>query len=186
MSTHENRGGSGGLSLIGFRLNSASPSESIFYILVSYNAENVVATTNGRIVFFDDARLAAKVLALSGSARGHAECVPVAPDFTCDPHAVIQAILEVDFDEDSRILDFINILTDMLSNIGAEIPIAWRTTVYDFADHLTFDPNYGKFFQGAEHGRGIVREALLWCIGAVLVNSTILRQEDPYWSAESG
>ena len=71
-------------------------------------------------------------------------------------------------------MDFINLMTDMLSTVGSEIAPVWRKGLYDFADHLTFDRDYGKFFQEGVNSREIVKDGLLWCIGTVAVNSTLL------------
>jgi len=179
-SKQEQTGGddTGGVALVGFRIAGTSHADKTFYILVIYNSINIVATINGRIVFFDDARLAPAVLDLAETGSKYAERVPSEAELVCDPHGVIQAVLCGGFDDNSHIVNFINILTDMLFAVGLEIPAKWRTVLFDFADHLTFDQYYAGFFEEREGSRELVKDALLWCVGTVVVNSTLLCRND--------
>lgn len=68
--------------------------------------------------------------------------------------------------------------TDIPSWAEGQRPQAaqYRRVLVQFADHLTFHREYGKFLQQKNISRTVLRDAILWCLGSVIATSKFLEE----------
>lgn len=165
--------------LVGVRLRSDSD-EPDLYTLVLYNEvarddSNRPLTQDGRILFFRSPLEANRALALGDSAFRKYKPIGSNVTYIYDLPKVLDLVSGADRDEPGVIADFINELLDLVAATRWPLPAAYRKRLFELADQTTFDKDLTGLYGGDSDMRAEARDALLWCVGAVLTSARVLR-----------
>lgn len=163
----------------GFYFEDSEEEPVIFLIMVEGHDEDRPLMSAGRVILFGRTTEADQAIALDDEAGLAALVGPATFDlnntYLFDIPAVLRVIREDDRDDSALLLDFLNLVLDVVNAIGAPLPTEYRATLHGLADHMTFEREFGAFIESAEIGRERVRDALFWCFEAIVVNSIFVR-----------
>lgn len=167
-----------GLYLVGIKLQPGVHQVDL-YALVLYNEvargdQNRPLTVDGRIALFHDPSEADRVLTLGDMAfrKYHPFRGDVA--YVYDVPAILSLIVCSERDEAAIVAAFLNELLDFVSATELALPDLYRAALHALADATTFDKDFGSLFATAPERRIETRDAVLWCLGAVLSQAVIL------------
>jgi hypothetical protein len=136
--------------------------------------EFVPITSKGRVIFFTRLTLASRALSLDDDESVRALVLPPLSRegaYFHDLDELMSLISTGRVDESAVIINFLNALDDFLVAIGVTMPVALHAYIKPFADHLTFNREYGAFFESGQSNRIGVADAVRWGIGAVVASS---------------
>lgn len=159
--------------LVGFRLDAASEGEADLYTLYVDTDRPIVSDQS--IVFFADPGLAAVAMERDDDPRLGQLAAPQQVSAVYDVSTALHLLASENYDDQMEILDFLNVLFDLVKATGLPRVPQVKDTLYPLADHLTFSKEYGAYLDGVPGRRGEAIDAVLWCLGAVLSNATLLR-----------
>jgi hypothetical protein len=98
-----------------------------------------------------------------------------------EPPKALALVEHGEYDEKMTVLNLANELTDFVGATRWALPEVHRRALFPFLDHATFDKDLSAYFETAPGGRMAVVNALLWCFGAVCMNSVIYEDPKPEW-----
>jgi hypothetical protein len=127
------------------------------------------------IVFFADPRQASQAVKRDDEPEVRGLAAPHDVAVVYDLPLALYRLANEDIDPDAVILNCLNVLFDLVRATGIPPVAAVKDELYPLADHLTFDREYGSYLDAEPGRRGRVIDAILWCIGAVVSHSTVLR-----------
>lgn len=173
------------LYLIGIR-TVAPPYDVDLYAIVLYyettrNQKNRPLTSGGRIVLFRDVALANRVLALGDVAFTKYFAAPQEIAVTYEPLKALALVENAEYDDSATIINCANEVLDFVAATGREMPHVYRTALESFLNYATFDRDLSVYFDRAAGGREAVRDALLWCFGAVWMSVRLFEDAAPKW-----
>lgn len=160
--------------LLAVGLDPDRPAPELYGLI--YEAEtDVPLMVDGRIVFFRDPSRAHDLIREYGGSLV-ADHIDVAkPFFWCDVAQALHFLLAGGFDESAAVLGAVNALLDLVRATGIKMDDDRKKALYSIADYCTFSKDLTKYLEeeGDYSGRDLV-DAVLWCVGAVVVKSRIL------------
>lgn len=164
--------------LVGIRLGPNSLEGDLYSLVLYYEAargdRNRPLTSEGRIVFFRDIAHANRALKLGDAAFRKYGKAPAEVACVYDVPAVLARVQHEDVDHQAGILDLLNELTDFVDATGRVMPEQYRQRIARFADWLTFDTNYSRFFLAHGAERTEILDAILWSIGAIVSQALMI------------
>jgi hypothetical protein len=163
------------LYLIGFRLNSQSVHPEIYTLLI-YGENDRPIKLDNQIIFFNYPEEASKIWQLCGNDVQKLGQPPNNVELVIDVAKALYLINHEDADFTNTILDCLNMLLDFVKAAETTIPDIYGGPISSFADHLTFEHDFSSFFTESTFDRSLISDAILWCIGAILVKSRILTE----------
>lgn len=159
--------------LIGFKLNPDSEKPEIYTLV--FGEKNRPLIKNEQIIFFPTPEAACRALEFCGTET------LTSIDFIADDIELIVDIAETlylisseEIDLNNTILNTINLLDDIIIALEIHRPQFYKNNLYKFADHLTFNRSITPFLETEQITRASIINSLLWCIGAITVQSIIL------------
>jgi hypothetical protein len=163
------------LYLIGFRLNSQSVHPEIYTLLI-YGGNDRPIKLDNQIIFFNYPEQVSQIWQLCGSDVQKLGQPPSNVELVIDVAKTLYLINHENTDFTNTILDCLNMLLDFVKAAETAIPELYRSPINSLADHLTFEHNFSSFFSENELNRSLISDAILWCIGAILVKSKVLAE----------
>ena len=160
-------------TLVDVFINPDAEGAELYYLLLD-TGKGSPLTKDGRIIFFVDKNKAASVLKKYGSAIKYDEIDIDEPSYSCNIANMLYLLTNEDYDENVSILCTINTLLDLVYGTAISIPGDKKKILYDLADHFTFSKSISEYYAKVELEPDEVINAILWCIGAVTVMSTIV------------
>lgn len=160
------------LILVAFRLDPSHDGPQ-FYTLLAVGGENErPPMADGRILFFAQPELAAKVAALDPSLSGLGAPAQQV-ESVCDVSEALYLVNSQDSDPDGVILDCLLILDDLVRATRLNMPERYQSLLTELAARLTEHRPLGKIFSNRSL-REHVEDALLWCVGAIAVKTKMV------------
>lgn len=160
------------LAMAGFRLDPTHEGPQ-FYTLLAVGGDNErPLVTDGRIVFFIRTTLVHKALAMDPSMAVLGN-PPRDVETMCDVAQALYLINSQDKDPDGVVLDCLLILDDLVRATQISMPERYQGILTELAARLTEGQALGKVFT-SEALRHHVEDALLWCVGAVVMKAKML------------
>lgn len=141
-----------------------------------YEAEtDVPLMVDGRIVFFRDSARAHDLIREYGGSLVADHIDVGKPFFWCDVAQALHFLSAGGFDEGAAVLGAVNALLDLVRATGIKMDDRRKKALYDIANYCTFSKDLTKYLEeeGDYSSRELV-DAVLWCVGAVVVKSRIL------------
>jgi hypothetical protein len=164
-----------GLSLVGFRINPAGHAPDLYTIIV-YDGTDSPIIIDRQIAFISRPEHAAKLYRLCDKRLKNLGPPPTEVDLICDVPATLNIIGRKNRDNKAVILNCLNTTFDLLGAVKVQMPDEYKSVLYDLADHLTFNRDFGDFLTKQGMSRESITHAILWCVGAVTVNARIMFQ----------
>ncbi len=161
------------LWLIGFLIDPDSESPDLYTLFFPGEVDEPLVVED-YIVFFVKPETAAKALKISDKNETLINSLPKEVDLICEVAGSLYIINYQDIDPDATIVNFLNILLDLIKATGLPMPEDYRRILYTFADHLTFNREVAAFFTDEQISRTEITDAILWCIGAVVSKSKLV------------
>lgn len=162
------------LVLVGFRLDGEHDGPE-FYTLLSVGGHNERPIMAGeRILFFTQAELAAKALALDGELAKLAP-PPMEVETFCDVAEALHLINSQSVDSDAVVLDCLLMFDDLVRATRLHMPDRYQGLLTELTARLTEGKQLAAIFT-SHFLREHVEDALLWCIGAVAVKSRMISE----------
>jgi hypothetical protein len=145
------------------------------YGAIHQGEPDVPLMVDGRIVFFTDPGRAPELIRQYGGAWANDPTEVSKPTLWCDIAQALHHLSAGGIDTSTSIVDAINVLLDLLKAIGAKMVDRRKQALYAIADYCTFNKDLTKYLEeeGDYSSRELV-DAVLWCVGAVVVKSRIL------------
>ncbi len=160
--------------LIGFSINPDTVSPELYTLFFPGEVDKPLLSEN-YLIFFNTPELATKAFALSDNAKQNFELPSSEVDLVCDIAQSLYLISEADVDSSATILNCLNILLDLVKAIKLPMPPEYQTVLHAFADYLTFSRELSIFFATSSISRSAITNAFIWCIGAVVSKSKLVK-----------
>lgn len=145
------------------------------YGLIHEGEHDVPLMVDGRIVFFTDPARARDLIQQYGAPLV-ADHIDVAkPFFWCDVAQALYFLSAGGIDNDAAVLGAVNVLLDLVKASGATMDDRRRRALHAIADYCTMSQDLTKYLEEVgDYSSDELVDAVLWCVGAVIVKSRIL------------
>lgn len=160
--------------LVGFRIDPSHEGPQLYSVFAIGGDNERPLMVNGRILFFSRPDLAPKALLLDGT-TAHLKLALDAVEMSCDIAQTLYLVNSADSDSDGIILDTLHLFDDMIRSTKLNMPERYQSMLTELADHLSRGTDLTRIFT-SDSLRHHVEDALLWCVGAVTVKSTLLTE----------
>jgi len=144
------------------------------YCLILEGAKDRPLLCDGRILFFTELDRAEELIAKYGSDLPYDWKDLEKPFFHCDIAEALHALTEEQVDQNASILDAVNFLLDLVECSPVPMPASYKEILFKTADHCTFSKDMKALFEQSPFAPMDVVNAMLWCIGAIVVSATIV------------
>ena len=145
------------------------------YVVSLYGDKETPLTKDGRLVLFRRIKDAERLV------RRHASSLSRKAKFgdrgvslRCDFPQLVDAVVRGSKDEESKLLNTLNALLELLDASDIRLPDAYRERLGALANHLTFRDDIDKFFASSNHQRRDIVDALVWGVGSISTRSLLL------------
>ncbi|ABF40029.1 hypothetical protein Acid345_1026 [Candidatus Koribacter versatilis Ellin345] len=164
------------LYLVGFRLDPDSEGPQ-FYTLFAFGGDNErpITTVGDRVVFFTRPELSQRALEIGDPSMQALGEVPEDLDMLCDIAQTMYLINAESEDSDKIIVDCLEVVDDLVRATRLSMPPLYQEALSDLMAHLQRTHMYGEFLRD-EGSRERLEDALLWCVGAITMKSTMLSE----------
>ncbi|MBL7787102.1 MAG: hypothetical protein JNM36_14425 [Chitinophagales bacterium] len=95
-------------------------------------------------------------------------------DMVCCLQNILEVIEKRNEDNGAFILDYLNTCFDILQVANIALSDANKKLLYNFADHLTFNREFGSYLDENKIDTQTVIDAIYWLTGAVIFNSFVV------------
>lgn len=163
------------LYLVAFCLSSHDEEHPDVYTLITSGGEiDRPIVQHKTIIFFPSQSLASSALTLAEPDLKRLGPPPQEVALVCTPKEMLRLVEDETIDETAEILNNLNTFFDLLAAVKIPLPENYKRMLYDFADHLTFEREFGTFLEEQQIERSALREAMEWLIDTVFSNSRVL------------
>jgi len=145
------------------------------YGLIYEGETDVPLMVDDRIVFFTNPGRAHDLIREHGAALVADHLDIAKPFFWCDVAQALHFLSVGGFDEGASVLGTVNVLLDLVKATRIKVDDRRRRALHAIADYCTFSKDLTKYLEedGDYSSRELV-DAVLWCVGAVVVKARIL------------
>jgi hypothetical protein len=162
------------LYLFGFRID-PDREEPEIYTLFIYGEQERPLVADGNIVFFSRPDLILSALKLCEIDTSQLGIPPTEVSLVCDIAETLHLISYKDIDDSATILNCLNTVFDLVKATSVPLPNDYKRVLYSLADHLTFEQEFASFLTQNDIKRSMIENAIMWCMGAVMSKSKLLR-----------
>ncbi|TMQ12893.1 MAG: hypothetical protein E6J91_20010 [Deltaproteobacteria bacterium] len=136
---------------------------------------DVPLMVDGRIVFFTDPGRAAELIRQHGGTWATDPMEVDKPTLWCDVAQALHHLSAGGIDDSASVVDAVNVLLDLVKASGTKMVDSRRRALHSIADYCTTSKNLTKYLEEVgDHSSRELVDAVLWCVGAVVVNSRFL------------
>jgi hypothetical protein len=160
------------LYLIGFRLDPATEDPQFYTLIGSEGEEELPITRGDRVLFFRKPKDASRALAACDNGFRHVRPVPSELELLCDIAGAMHVANQEDEDADGLLFEVIAVLDDVLRAVKLTPPAQFTQVLSGVAERLTEAQEFASYLAGTETARERLEDALLWCVGAIMVKSS--------------
>lgn len=164
--------------LCGLRLDPRNEYPDLYVVCLQDRNAGWPVLQDGRIVFFTRIDLAQYALSLDDDPSIRSARLPPATideTYVFDMEDILSALVQDAPAPPALIVEFLNLLLDLVDASGVPIPPSYKRALYMFANHMTFDGDLSKFFKNERVSCSTIVNAVYWAIGAVASRSIVLR-----------
>jgi hypothetical protein len=163
------------LYLVGFRLDPSSPDPQLFTLMAMNGVNDRPAMLQDRILFFADPKLAPVVLARSDNGLQLLGPAPTETAFVCDVAEALHTVNALPDDEHGIVDDVISCFDTLVSATKINVPAQYMSVLSALAERLDEDSEFATWLAAQGMDRETIEDAIIWCVGAVVVKSTMVR-----------
>lgn len=164
--------------LCGFVLAPSSDEPDLFVILLEDRNSGWPVLSQGRIVLFTRLELARRALSMDDDPLLRRARLPhpkLDQTYVFDLGEVIAVLHTAEADMNALIVNFLNLLLDLVNASGVPMPVGYRRALHHLANEMTFSRDLATFFAMRGHSRATTINAIYWSLGAVLSRAILLR-----------
>lgn len=162
-----------GISLIGFRINPDSEAPEFFTLLVG-GEKDTALMVDDNLAFFIEFEQKQQAFELLDKQIRQDFPVPNEVDLVADLATTLYLIENETLDDSAIILDCLNTIFDLLHTLNKNLSDERKNLLWKFADHLTFEKDFGQYLISNSISRDSLIDALIWCVGAIVSKSKVL------------
>lgn len=130
---------------------------------------------DGRIAFFTDPGRAPELIRQHGAPWASDPMEVSKPTLWCDVAQALHHLSAGGIDTSASVVDAVNVLLDLVRASGAKMVDTRRRALHSIADYCTTSKDLTKYLEEVgDHSSRELVDAVLWCVGAVVVKSRIL------------
>lgn len=163
------------LYLIGFRVDPEAEGPQFYTLICSEGDSERPITRDGRVLFFHKPSEASSALAKSDNGFSDVRPVPAELELLCDIGEALYVANQKDEDEDGLLFELIAVFDDLLRTVQLTVPPEYAKVLATMAERLGESPEFASFLSATGVAREKLEDALLWCVGAVMVKSSWVR-----------
>ncbi len=160
------------LVLIAFRATPYHEGPQLYTLLAVGGENERPLTAEGSILFFTKPERAAAALTLDPS-MSHLGAAPQEVESVCDVAESLYLVNSQDSDAQGTLLDSLLILDDLIRATSLHMPERYQSILTELTARLTEGKPLSHIFVNASL-RSHVEDALLWCVGAIVVKARIV------------
>jgi len=145
------------------------------YGLIFEGEHDVPLMMEGRIVLFTDPARAGDLIDRYGAPLIADKLDIAKPFFWCDVAQALHFLSAGGVDTEASVLRAVNVLLDLVKAAGAPMIDSRRDVLHAIADYCTMSKDITKYLEedGDYSSRELI-DAVLWCVGAVVMKARIL------------
>lgn len=159
--------------LLSIRIDPDDPTP-VLYSLVLEGEKDRPLMADGKIVFFTDAKRAESILASYGSELFADEVAVEEPFFKIDLACALYLVNTEGFDDGAYVLNTVNTLWDLVRAIPMKMPDYHKEAFKKYVAFGTLQRDLSVHFEGSASSIKQLMDAILWCVGAVVVFSKVI------------
>jgi hypothetical protein len=145
------------------------------YGAIHEGEEDIPLMVEGRLVFFTDPARAPELIRQHGGAWASDKMDVQRPSFWCDVAKTLYLLSAGGIDTTAALLDAVNVLLDLVKASGIKMIESRRRALYAIADYCTTNKDITKYLEEeGDHSSRELIDAVLWCVGAVVVKARIV------------
>jgi len=145
------------------------------YGAIHEGEQDVPLMVDGRIVFFADPARAAELILQHGAEWANDPMDVSKPTLWCDVAQALHHLSAGGIDASASVVDAVNVLLDLVSASGTKMVDSRRRALHAIADYCTTSKDLTKYLEEVgDHSSRELVDAVLWCVGAVVVKSRVL------------
>lgn len=163
-----------GLYLVGFRLDPAVEGPQIYALFVLESENDRPAARDHRILFFSDPRRAPDALKLADNDFARFPVIPTELEILCDVAQALYIANAQNEDKDGVLLECIALFDDLIRATQINVPAQYMAVLSAVSERLASDHEFATMLAETGLDRETLEDALMWCVGAVTVKSTIV------------
>lgn len=136
---------------------------------------DVPLMVDGRIVLFTDPARAPELIRQHG-AQWRDDPMDVSnPTLWCDIAQALHHLSAGGIDNSASVVDAVNVLLDLVNACGTKMIDSRRQALHAIADYCTTSKDLTRYLEEVgDHSSRELVDAVLWCVGAVVVKARIL------------
>lgn len=136
---------------------------------------DVPLMADGRIVFFTDPARAPELISQHGAPWVGDPMDVGKPSLWCDVAQALHHLSAGGIDTSASVVDAVNVLLDLVKACGTKMVDSRRRALHAIADYCTTSKDLTKYLEEVgDHSSRELVDAVLWCVGAVVVKARIL------------
>ena len=136
---------------------------------------DVPLMVDGRIIFFTEPTRAPELIEQYGGPWAADPQEVSKPTLWCDVAQALHHLSAGGVDTSASVVDAVNVLLDLVKACGTKIIDSRRRALYAIADYCTTSKDLTRYLEEVgDHSSRELVDALLWCVGAVVVKARIL------------
>jgi hypothetical protein len=145
------------------------------YGLIYEGETDVPLMADGRIVFFTDSKRALELIQRYGAPLVADKIDVEKPFFWCDVAQALYFLSAGGTDNEASVVGAVNALLDLVKATGIAVDDRRRKALYSIANYCTMSKDLTKYLEEeGDYSSDELVDAMLWCIGAVVVKARIL------------
>lgn len=163
------------LYLVGFRLDPGADGPQFYTLFVLESENDRPLVSNDRVVFFASPDQSEAALRLSTNDMARLGPPPREVEIFCDIAEALHIANSQDEDSDGVLLETIAVFDDLIRAIQINVPAQYMAVLSAISERLSVGPEFATMFSETGIDRETVEDAIMWCVGAVAVKSTLVR-----------
>lgn len=137
--------------------------------------QDVPLMVDGRIVFFTEPSRARDLIRQYGAQWADDLMDVEKPSLWCDVAQALHFLSAGGIDTQVSVVDAVNVLLDLVKAVGAKMVDSRRRALHAIADYCTFTKDLTKYLEEeGDHSSRELVDAVLWCVGAIVMKARIL------------
>lgn len=166
--THEH------LYLVAFRLDPSRADPRLFTLIAMDGDNDRPAMEQDRVLFFADPELAPVALARCDNGLELLGPAPTGVAFLCDIAEALHIVNALPEDEHGIVDDVISCFDTLVRATKINVPAQYMSVLSALAERLNEDSEFATWLADQGVDRETIEDAIIWCVGAVAVKTTMV------------
>ncbi len=160
--------------LVGFRLDPAAEGPQLYTLFVLESENDRPLASDHRILFFADPKRAAAAVKLADNDFARFPVIPDEIEILCDVAQALYIANSENEDKDGVLLECIALFDDLIRAAQINVPAQYMSALSAVSERLSTNPEFATMLTETGLDRETIEDALMWCVGAITVKSTIV------------